>query len=154
MPHVKFDSDADNVVSGSYSTGTGPVLRSENMEVTKISFAKGKGADTHQHAGGAGHVRARGRLEVTCDGETYGRAPGRGDLQPLQRAAQRDGDRGRRRAQLQEPGRADLRAPPAGSAEAAAGAWSSRPAPRAPRGPQHSTAAHAPTRPRTSGARR
>ena len=46
MPHVTFDGDDDNVVSGSYSTGTGPVLRSENMEVTKISFAKGKGADT------------------------------------------------------------------------------------------------------------
>jgi hypothetical protein len=34
MTHIKFEGDADNVVSGSYSTGTGPVLRSSNMEVT------------------------------------------------------------------------------------------------------------------------
>lgn len=45
MPKVTFDRDDDNLVSGSYSTGTGPVLRSEAMEVTKISFAEDKGAD-------------------------------------------------------------------------------------------------------------
>ena len=49
MPHVTFDGDEDNVVSGSYSTGTGPVLRSRAMEVTKISFAKGRGAHEHAH---------------------------------------------------------------------------------------------------------
>ena len=110
MTLVKFDRDEDNVVSGSYSTGTGPVLRSEKMEVTKISFAKGKGADTHQHAEEQVMYVLEGRLRVTCDGETYEVGPGRGDLQPVERPAQRDGDRGRRRAELQEPGGADLRA--------------------------------------------
>jgi quercetin dioxygenase-like cupin family protein len=82
MTLVKFDRDEDNVVSGSYSTGTGPVLRSEKMEVTKISFAKGKGADTHQHAEEQVMYVLEGRLRVTCDGETYEVGPGEATFNP------------------------------------------------------------------------
>ena len=71
MTLVKFDSDADNVVSGSYSTGTGPVLRSDNMEVTKIFFEKGKGADVHTHPEEQLMYVLEGRLQVTCEGDTY-----------------------------------------------------------------------------------
>jgi quercetin dioxygenase-like cupin family protein len=82
MTHVKFDQHADNVVSGSYSTGTGPVLRSDRMEVTKISFAKGKGADTHQHAEEQLMYVLEGRLRVTCNGETYEVGPGEATFNP------------------------------------------------------------------------
>jgi quercetin dioxygenase-like cupin family protein len=82
MTLVKFDKDAENVVSGSYSTGTGPVLRSDNMEITKITFQKGKGADTHQHAEEQVMYVLEGELEVTCDGETYRVKPGEATFNP------------------------------------------------------------------------
>jgi len=82
MTLVRFEQDADNVVSGSYSTGTGPVLRSDNMEVTKISFEKGKGADIHQHAEEQFMYVLSGRLEVTCEGETYEVGPGEATFNP------------------------------------------------------------------------
>ena len=49
MGLVRFDRDEDNLVSGTYSRGRGPVLRSESLELTKISFAKGEVAITHEH---------------------------------------------------------------------------------------------------------
>jgi quercetin dioxygenase-like cupin family protein len=82
MTLVKFDQDANNVVSGSYSTGTGPVLRSDNMEVTKISFEKGKGADIHTHEEEQLMYVLEGELEVTCNGETYRVRPGEATFNP------------------------------------------------------------------------
>ena len=82
MTHIKFEGDADNVVSGSYSTGTGPVLRSDTMEVTKISFEKGKGADVHTHPEEQLMYVLEGELEVTCEGETYRVRPGEATFNP------------------------------------------------------------------------
>ncbi len=82
MTKVTFEGDAHNVVSGSYSTGTGPVLRSEKMEVTKIAFEKGKGADIHTHPEEQVMYVLSGRLEVTCDGETYEVGPGEATFNP------------------------------------------------------------------------
>jgi quercetin dioxygenase-like cupin family protein len=82
MTLVKFDTDADNVVSGGYSTGTGPVLRSDNMEVTKISFEKGKGADIHTHPEEQLMYVLEGRLQVTCNDETYEVGPGEATFNP------------------------------------------------------------------------
>lgn len=82
MPHVKFDSDEGNLVSGSYSTGTGPVLRSEKMEVTKIAFEEGKGADVHSHPEEQVMYVLSGRLRVTCGDETYEVGPGEATFNP------------------------------------------------------------------------
>jgi quercetin dioxygenase-like cupin family protein len=82
MPHVTFDADGENLVSGSYSTGTGPVKRSEKMEVTKISFAKGYGADPHQHPEEQVMYVLSGRLQVTCGDETYVVEPGEATFNP------------------------------------------------------------------------
>ena len=82
MTHVKFEGDESNVVSGSYSTGTGPVLRSEKMEVTKISFEKGKGADIHTHPEEQVMYVLSGRLQVTCNDETYVVEPGEATFNP------------------------------------------------------------------------
>ncbi len=71
MTHVTFDRDQDNLVSGSYSTGKGPVLRSKTMEVTQISYEQGKGASEHKHPEEQVMYVLSGKLEVTCDGETY-----------------------------------------------------------------------------------
>ena len=49
MSLVRFDSDAEVLEPTGYSAGTGPVHRGEAIEVTKISFEKGRGADVHQH---------------------------------------------------------------------------------------------------------
>ena len=50
MGKIVFDeSDEQNLVAGHYSTGRGPVLRSDQMELTKITFEPGKGAELHEH---------------------------------------------------------------------------------------------------------
>lgn len=82
MPKVTFDSAADNLVSGSYSTGTGPVLRSEHMEVTKISFVRDKGAHSHSHPEEQVMYVLSGRLRVECGDETYEIGPGEATFNP------------------------------------------------------------------------
>lgn len=82
MALVKFDRDEDHVVSGAYSAGTGPVLRSEKIEVTKISFPRGKGAELHQHHEEQVMYVLSGRLKVTCDGEQYEVGPGEATFNP------------------------------------------------------------------------
>lgn len=82
MSHVRFDHGEDNVVSGTYSTGKGPVLRSDIMEVTKISYEQGKGAEPHSHPEEQVMYVLSGKLEVTCDGETYVVNPGEATFNP------------------------------------------------------------------------
>lgn len=82
MPHVRFEDDESNVVSSSYSTGTGPVLRSDKMEVTKISFVRGKGAARHTHPEEQVMYVLEGRLRVECGDETYEVGPGEATFHP------------------------------------------------------------------------
>jgi quercetin dioxygenase-like cupin family protein len=82
MGLVKFDADRDNVVSGSYSQGRGPVLRSDNLEVTKIAFAAGEGANVHQHPEEQVMYVLSGRLRVTCGEESYEVAAGEASHHP------------------------------------------------------------------------
>jgi unsaturated pyranuronate lyase len=82
MGHVKFDTDADNVVSGTYSQGRGPVLRSDNLEVTKIAFAAGEGADVHEHEEEQVMYVLSGRLRVTVGDETFEVAEGEASFHP------------------------------------------------------------------------
>ncbi len=82
MGRITFDRDEDNVVSGGYSRARGPVLRSERIELTKVFFAKGEGADPHRHAEEQVMYVTKGRLRVTCDGETYEIGPGEATFNP------------------------------------------------------------------------
>jgi quercetin dioxygenase-like cupin family protein len=82
MGLIKFDSDSDNVVSGSYSQGRGPVLRSDNLEVTKIAFASGEGAETHEHPEEQVMYVLSGRLRVTVADETFEVAEGEASFHP------------------------------------------------------------------------
>lgn len=83
MSHVRFEErDAENLVAGRYSTGRGQVLRSDRIEVTKIRFAKGFGAQIHQHPEEQVLYLLDGRLRVTCGGETYDVRAGEGTFHP------------------------------------------------------------------------
>jgi len=82
MGLVTFDQDEDNIVSGEYSQAKGPVLRSERIELTKVFFAKGEGAQPHRHVEEQVMFVVTGRLRVTCDGETYEVGPGQATFNP------------------------------------------------------------------------
>jgi quercetin dioxygenase-like cupin family protein len=77
MGLVIFDEkDADNPVTPQYSTGTGQVLRGEDVELTKISFKEGFGAEVHQHPEEQVVYILEGIMQFTVDGETYDVHPG------------------------------------------------------------------------------
>lgn len=79
MSRIQFDErDADHLVAGKYSTGRGQVLRSDRIEVTKIRYKKGFGADTHQHPEEQVLYVLEGQLRVTCGDEVYDVGPGEG----------------------------------------------------------------------------
>jgi quercetin dioxygenase-like cupin family protein len=82
MGLVRFDRDADNLVSSSYSQGRGPVLRSDCLELTKISFAKGQGAARHQHEEEQVMYVLSGRIRATLGDEEYEVGPGEATFNP------------------------------------------------------------------------
>ncbi|AYY12278.1 cupin domain-containing protein [Actinobacteria bacterium YIM 96077] len=80
---VSFDGkDEENLVAGHYSRGRGPVLRSDQMELTKITFDAGEGADMHQHPEEQILYVLAGVLEVTVGDETYEVHPGQASFHP------------------------------------------------------------------------
>jgi quercetin dioxygenase-like cupin family protein len=82
---VRFERDAQNLVSGTYSQGRGPVLRSEHLEVTKIAFAVGEGAAEHAHPEEQVLYVLSGRVRVTLGGpggEVYEVGPGEATFNP------------------------------------------------------------------------
>lgn len=77
MTHLTFAGADDNVIGADYaSTGTGPVLRSDQLEVRRIHFERGGGAEVHTHPEEQLMYVLSGRLEVTCGDETYVVNPG------------------------------------------------------------------------------
>jgi quercetin dioxygenase-like cupin family protein len=77
MSLVRFDSNGEALGSDSYRTGgTGVVHRGQAIEVSRISFEKGRGADVHQHPEEQVMYVLSGRLRVTCGDETYDVGPG------------------------------------------------------------------------------
>jgi quercetin dioxygenase-like cupin family protein len=83
MGLITFDDrDEDRLVAEEYSTGRGPVLRSDVMELTKISFGRGYGAELHQHPEEQILYVLDGVLEVTLGDETYEVHPGQASFHP------------------------------------------------------------------------
>ena len=82
MGLVRFDKDADNLVSGSYSQGRGPVLRSDSLELTKIFFAEGEGAEAHSHPEEQVMYVLSGRVLAKCGDEEYEVGPGEATYNP------------------------------------------------------------------------
>lgn len=83
MGLITFDPEnADNLIAGDYSTGRGQVLRSERMELTRISFDAGKGAEMHQHPEEQVVYLLEGVLDVTVGEERYEVQPGQASYHP------------------------------------------------------------------------
>jgi quercetin dioxygenase-like cupin family protein len=83
MGLITFDDrDEDRLVAEEYSTGRGPVLRSDVMELTKISFARGYGAELHEHPEEQILYVLDGVLEITLGDETYEVHPGQASFHP------------------------------------------------------------------------
>lgn len=82
MGRVNLDGDPDNVVAGHYSQARGPVLRSDNIELTKVYFAKGEGAQTHQHPEEQIIYVLEGKMEFTVGDETHVLGPGEAFFHP------------------------------------------------------------------------
>jgi quercetin dioxygenase-like cupin family protein len=82
MGLIVFDEQDDNLVAERYSTGRGPVLRSDVMELTRISFTKGKGAEMHQHPEEQILYVLEGVLDVTVGDESYEVHPGQASFHP------------------------------------------------------------------------
>jgi quercetin dioxygenase-like cupin family protein len=76
MGLVKLEGHEDNLVTPQYSTARGPVMRSDNLELTKGFYEKGKGADTHAHPEEQIIYVLSGRAAVTLGDERYEVAPG------------------------------------------------------------------------------
>ncbi len=75
MGKVTFTGADDNPVGEGYSTARGAVVRSEKMEVARVFFAKGKGANYHNHPEEQIFYIVEGRLQVTlgegAEAQTY-----------------------------------------------------------------------------------
>lgn len=81
MSHIKFrEEHVENLVAGHYSTGRGQVLRSDTIELTKIRYNKGFGADTHQHPEEQVLYVLEGCLRFTVADQTYDVSPGEGSF--------------------------------------------------------------------------
>lgn len=82
MGLVKLDGADGHLVSGEYSTARGPVLRSDNLELTRGFYERGKGADTHSHPEEQIIYVLTGRARVTLGGEEYEVSPGQVSFHP------------------------------------------------------------------------
>ena len=83
MGLISFDGkDEDNLVAGHYSTGRGPVLRSGQMEFTKITFEAGKGAELHEHPEEQLLYVVDGVFDVVNGDETYEVRAGQASFHP------------------------------------------------------------------------
>jgi quercetin dioxygenase-like cupin family protein len=78
MSLIRFDGDAHiRGAAGNYAGHRGQAL-----EVSRISFDKGHGADVHQHPEEQVMYVLSGRLRVTCGDETYEVGPGQATFNP------------------------------------------------------------------------
>lgn len=82
MGLVTFDSDLDNLVTEQYSTATGPVLRGAEIELARISFARGGGAKLHSHPEEQIVYVLSGRARVTLGDDLYEVGPGQASYHP------------------------------------------------------------------------
>ncbi len=64
------------VVTPKHSTAYGELLTGQTIEVGRLRFAAGKGANPHQHPQEQIMVVLKGRLRVTLDGEVSELGPG------------------------------------------------------------------------------
>ena len=82
MSLVRFDGSAETITPSGYVGGSGPGHRGKAIEVSRISFDKGRGAEIHQHPEEQLVYVLSGRLRVTCGDETYEVGAGQATFNP------------------------------------------------------------------------
>jgi quercetin dioxygenase-like cupin family protein len=78
MSLIRFDGDPEIRGAGGDYAGH----RGQALEVSKITFDKGQGADVHQHTEEQVMYVLSGRLQVTCGDETYEVGRGQATFNP------------------------------------------------------------------------
>jgi quercetin dioxygenase-like cupin family protein len=76
MSFHNFDAMPKEYVTPKHSRAYGELLTGESIEVGRLRFAKGEGANPHQHPQEQVMYVISGRLEVTLGGETKVLGPG------------------------------------------------------------------------------
>jgi quercetin dioxygenase-like cupin family protein len=76
MGFHRFDAMPKEYVTPQHSRAYGELLTGQWIEVGRLRFARGEGANSHQHPQEQIMVVISGRLRVTLDGETAELGPG------------------------------------------------------------------------------
>lgn len=82
MGLITLEGADGHLVSGEYSTARGPVMRSDNLELTRGFYERGSGADTHSHPEEQIIYVLTGRARVRLGEEEYEVSPGQVSFHP------------------------------------------------------------------------
>lgn len=82
MGLIKLDQASDHRIKPEYSSGTGPVLRSEKLELTKAFYPQGTGTIRHVHPEEQIVYVLSGRARITVGDEQYEVGPGDASFHP------------------------------------------------------------------------
>lgn len=78
MPFVVLDDIDKELVTPKHSTAYGELVTGEQVEVGRLRFKQGEGAEPHQHPQEQVLIVLEGLLRVTLNGETRDMGPGTG----------------------------------------------------------------------------
>lgn len=82
MPFINFDELHKETVTPKHSTAFGELVSGARIEVGRLSFKKGEGAEIHSHPHEQIVYVLKGRLLATIDGEDRELTPGWGVHNP------------------------------------------------------------------------
>lgn len=78
MPFIDMDTIEAEVVTPKHSTAYGELVTGEQIEVGRLRFDKGTGAEEHAHPHEQVMYIVAGKLQITLGGETAVMEPGGG----------------------------------------------------------------------------
>lgn len=78
MPFIRFDEVEKEVVTPKHSTAYGELVTGSSIEVGRLSFKAGEGAERHNHPHEQIMIVLSGKLRVDLDGDVAELAPGSG----------------------------------------------------------------------------
>lgn len=78
MPILNYDEIKPEFVTPKHSTAYGALAAGESIEVGRLSYKAGEGAEIHQHVHEQIMIVISGRMAVTVDGEKAEVGPGSG----------------------------------------------------------------------------
>lgn len=82
MPFIHFDRIEKEYVTPAHSTAYGELATGESIEVGRLTYKAGEGAERHQHPQEQIMIVLTGTLRVELDGEVAELGPGSGFLAP------------------------------------------------------------------------